>query len=93
MVSYETMRQWPLKFGQTYANHFRRRRARPGDTWPLDEGLLTITGKTHSLWRAVDQHGTVLDSLVQRRCNQGAAKKFFRQPGAPWAKAANMCPG
>lgn len=37
VVTYETVRQWCLKFGQTYANELRRRRPRCGDTWHLDE--------------------------------------------------------
>src|SRR4051794_10663587 len=35
-VSYETVRQWCRKFGQTDANHRRRRRPRTGDKWHLD---------------------------------------------------------
>jgi putative transposase len=31
------------------------------------------------LWRAVDQHGVVLDTLVQPRRDATAAKRFFRQ--------------
>jgi putative transposase len=38
-----------------------------------------INGKTHYLWRAVDQDGHVLDILVQSRRNKHAAKKFFRK--------------
>src|SRR5437879_1523288 len=38
-----------------------------------------INGKTHYLWRAVDQEGNVLDILVQSRRNKHAAKKFFRK--------------
>ncbi len=41
--------------------------------------VLKINGQTHYLWRAVDQDGTVLDILVQRRRNKAAAKKFFRK--------------
>jgi putative transposase len=33
VVSHETIRQWCVKFGQTYANGLRRRRPRSGDTW------------------------------------------------------------
>lgn len=33
VVSYETVQQWCLKFGQTYANELRRRRPHCGDTW------------------------------------------------------------
>ncbi len=79
VVTYETIRQWCWKFGQSYANELRRRRARPGDTWHLDEVFLKINGKTHYLWRAVDQDGNVLDILVQSRRNKQAAKKFFRK--------------
>jgi putative transposase len=31
LVTYETIHQWCRKFGQTFANQLRRRRARPGD--------------------------------------------------------------
>ena len=64
IVSYETIRQWTRKFGQTYANALRRRRPRTGDMWHLDEVFIRINGATHYLWRAVDQHGEVLDILI-----------------------------
>ena len=38
-----------------------------------------INGTIHYLWRAVDQHGNVLDVLVQSRRHAWAAKKFFRR--------------
>ncbi len=79
VVSYETIRKWSHKFGQTYANQLRRRRARLGDKWHMDEVFLKINGKTHYVWRAVDQDGNVLDILVQSRRNKAAAKKFFRK--------------
>ena len=75
VLTYETIRQWCRKFGQQYANQLRRRRAQTGDKWHLDEVFLTINGKLHYLWRAVDQHGNVLDILVQSRRNKQAAKK------------------
>src|ERR687895_247851 len=78
-VTYEAIRKWCRKFGQSYANQLRRRRPRPGDKWHLDEMCLTIKGEHHYLWRAVDQDGTVLDILVQRRRDKRAAKKFFRK--------------
>src|SRR3712207_7938218 len=67
VVSHETVRQWALKFGQAFANRIRRRLPDPGDKWHRDEVVITITGKKHWLWRAVDQHGRVLDVLVQSR--------------------------
>ncbi|GHO87543.1 hypothetical protein KSZ_55490 [Dictyobacter formicarum] len=77
VVTYETAWQWCLKFGQTSANELRCRRPRCGDIWHLDEVYLKMNGKTHSLWRAVDQDGNVLDILVQSRRNKKAAKRFF----------------
>jgi putative transposase len=78
-VSYETIRQWCLKFGQTFANELRRRRARPGDKWHLDEVVLKIKGELCYLWRAVDQEGLVLDILVQSHLNTKAATRFFKK--------------
>ena len=78
-VSYESIRRWCAKFGQAYANQLRRRRPRPGDKWHLDEVFVGINGRLRYLWRAVDQHGNVLDVLVQSRRNAVAAKRFFRK--------------
>ena len=36
LVSHETVRQWALKFGQTFANQIRRRLPALGDKWHLD---------------------------------------------------------
>ncbi len=79
MVTHETIRQWCHKFGQTFANGLRRRRPRPGDKCHLDEVFLTINGRRHYPWRAVDQDGNVLDILVQSRRNAKAAKRFFHK--------------
>jgi putative transposase len=45
--------------------------------WP--KSSLSISGKRHYLWRAVDQDGHILDILVQRRRDKTAAKKFLRK--------------
>jgi putative transposase len=79
VVSHETVRQWCATFGQTYANGLRQRRARPGDKWHLDEVFVTINGTRQYLWRAVDQHGNVLDILVTSRRDARAATRFFRK--------------
>ena len=79
VLTYESIRRWCLKFGQIYANRLRQRRPQPGDKWHLDEVFLTINGRIHYLWRAVDQHGEVLDILVQSTRDKKAAKRFFRK--------------
>jgi putative transposase len=41
--------------------------------------FIKIGGKTRYLWRAVDQHGTVLDILVTSRRDAHAATRFLRK--------------
>jgi len=41
--------------------------------------FVKISGTTDYRWRAVDQHGTVLDIVVPSRRNAVAAKRFVRQ--------------
>ena len=62
IVSHQTVRLWAEKFGRHFANDIRKRSAgKLGDKWHLDEVVITIGGKKHWLWRAVDQDGFVLD--------------------------------
>src|SRR3712207_3234891 len=56
-LTYEAIREWCLKFGQTFANELCRRRPQPGDKWHLDEMFIKFNGTDHYLWRAVDQDG------------------------------------
>ncbi|MBC6445519.1 MAG: IS6 family transposase [Alphaproteobacteria bacterium GM202ARS2] len=86
-VSCETIINWEDKFGPLFADKIRRNRPNPGDKWFLDEVVIKIKGETFYLWRAVDQHGDVLEIMVQRRRNKKAAKRFlkklFKQYGQP----------
>ena len=90
IVTYETVRQWCLKFGQTYANELRRRRPRCGDKWHLDEMYLKINGKTHYLWRAVDQDGNVLDIRVAEPTQQESCETIFPQ-ASQWIAIRSSC--
>jgi putative transposase len=49
----------------------------PDDIWHLDEGVISLAGTKHWLWRAVDQDGYVLDEIVQTRRNTKAAKQVL----------------
>ena len=79
VVSYETIRRLCKKSGRSFPSRLRRGRPRPGDKWHLDEVFVRIHGVQHYLWRGVDQHGVVLDILVQERRDAKAAKRFFRR--------------
>ncbi len=77
VVSYETIRRWGRKFGPAYAKKLRRRRPSRQDLWHLDEVVISIAGRKHWLWRAVDQDGYVLDEIVQSRRDTKAAKRLL----------------
>ncbi|MBB3916003.1 putative transposase [Rhizobium fabae] len=77
LVSYETIRRWSRKFGAAYAKRLRRKMPSRNDVWHLDEVVISIGGRKHWLWRAVDQDGYVLDEIVQSRRDTEAAKRLL----------------
>jgi putative transposase len=79
VVSHETVRRSMLKFGATFAAEIRKRQTAVGDKWRLDEVVIAISGERHWLWRAVDQHGVLLDVQVQRRRDARAAARLMRK--------------
>lgn len=87
-VTYESVRNWCDRFGAQFAHCTKAVRGRPGTTWHLDELFVKLRGEPYVLWRAVDEHGTELDVLLQKRRDKAAAKRFFRRhparkPGTP----------
>ncbi|NEJ25978.1 IS6 family transposase [Rhizobium leguminosarum] len=77
VVSYETIRRWGCKFGAAYVKQLRRKKPSQKDIWHLDEVVISIGGRKHWLWRAVDQDGYVLDEIVQTRRDTKAAKRLL----------------
>ena len=78
-LTYETVRRWSVKFGLAIARRIRSTALARGDKWHLDEVVVAINGKKYWLWRAVNQHGAVLDVLVQSRGDKHAAKRLMRK--------------
>jgi len=78
-VSYETIRRWVDKFGSKYAKRIKSRSGPPSPVWHLDKVYTKINGKMVYLWRAVDDEGTVLDVVVQRRRNTKAATRLLKE--------------
>ncbi len=54
----------------------------------LDEVFIKINGTSHYLWRAVDQHGNVLDILVTSRRDAKAAT-IYKSTSTPRNQALN----
>ncbi|MEZ5503628.1 MAG: DDE-type integrase/transposase/recombinase [Halioglobus sp.] len=45
----------------------------------MDEVFVKINGKEHYLWRAVDQHGEVVDEYLQAKLDGASAKRIFKR--------------
>jgi putative transposase len=83
-ISHETVRCWWNRFGPVFAAELRRKRVdrmrgRKQWRWHLDEVFVKINGVTHSLWRAVDHEGEVLESVVTKTRDRKAALKFLKK--------------
>jgi putative transposase len=79
-VSFQTVGEWAGKFGAAYARQIRRMsKGAFADKWHLDEMVVSIKGRKHWLWRAVDANGHVLDALVQSRRDRKAALRLLRK--------------
>jgi IS6 family transposase len=48
-----------------------------GDRWFVDETYVKVAGVWRYVYRAVDQHGQVIDVYVSKRRNLAAARTFF----------------
>ncbi len=78
-------------FGPQLATAARRHRRRLGRRWYIDEVFLFRGAVKRYLYRAVDEHGQVVDVLLRERLDLASAQAFFRrarataetQPAAP----------
>lgn len=68
---------------QTFTPHFiaaaRTHRSAVGHRWRVDETYLKIDGRWRYLYRAIDEHGQIVDVYLSDRRNAAAAHTFFKQ--------------
>lgn len=76
-MSYETIRRWAANSVRPTQKRLRRKKPSRGDIRHLDEMVISIGGRKHWLWRAVDQSGYVLDEIVQTRRDTKPAKRLL----------------
>jgi transposase-like protein len=67
------------RFTPLLADAARFRRHAPGTRWFVDETYVKVNGVWRYVYRAIDQHGQVIDVLVSVRRDADAARRFFRR--------------
>jgi transposase-like protein len=78
-VGHVSVYRWVQRFTPLLADAARFCRHSPGDRWFVDETYVKVAGVWRYVYRAVDQHGQVIDVLVSKRRDGEAARRFFRR--------------
>ena len=93
-VCHETVRYGWNRFGPLFTAEMRTRRIHHGSysnwRWHLDEVFVRINGKTHYLWRAVDQEGEVLKVVATKRRDRKAALEFLKRTMKRYGRPTSM---
>ena len=79
-VDHVTIYRWVQRFTPEFIEAARPCRTPPGDRWFVDETYVKVAGRWTYLYRAVDQHGQVIDVLLSRR-DLAAARREERGMG------------
>src|SRR5437879_13429746 len=78
--THEAIRDWEARFAPLLADQLRtKRRGQAGRSWYVDETYLKVHGKWCYLYRAIDQDGNLVDSMLSEKRNMEAAQRFFKQ--------------
>ena len=76
-VDHVSVYRWVQTFTPEFIDAARPSRHSVGDRWFVDETYVKVAGRWTYLYRAVDQHGQVIDVLVSKRRDRAAAQAFF----------------
>jgi transposase, IS6 family len=76
-VDHVTVFRWLQRFTPLLADAVRPCRRAVGDRWFVDETYVKVAGVWRYVYRAVDQHGQIIDVYVSTRRDTAAARRFF----------------
>ena len=76
-VDHVTIYRWVQRFTPLLIDAARPRRHTVGGRWFVDETYVNVAGKWRYVYRAVDEHGQVIDVFLSRRRDLRAARTFF----------------
>ena len=74
-----TVYRWVQRFTPPLADAARITHHSHGDRWFVGETDVKVNGIWRSVYRAVDQHGKVIDVLVSARRDAASAPRFFHR--------------
>ena len=76
-VDHVTIYRWVQRFTPELIDAARPSRHVAGDRWFVDETYLKVAGQWVYLYRAIDQHGQVIDVLAAPKPDLAATRRFF----------------
>jgi transposase-like protein len=76
-VDHVMVYRWVQRFTPLLADAARFARHSPGNRWFVDETYVKVNGVWRYVYRAIDQHGQVIDVLLSARRDAAAARRFF----------------
>ena len=82
-VDHVTVYRWVQAFTPEFIAGARPARHAGGGRWLVDETYVKVAGRWTYLYRAVDQHGQVVDVLVSTRRDAAAARRFLVERCGP----------
>ncbi len=89
-VDHVTIYRWVQTFTPLLIEAARPCRHSVGDRWFVDETYVKVNGVWRYVYRAVDQHGQVIDVYVSTRRNITAARTFFTSALASHGRPAEI---
>jgi IS6 family transposase len=89
-VDHVTIYRWVQRFTPLLIDAARPCRHSVGNRWFVDETYVKVAGVWRYVYRAVDQHGQVIDVYVSKRRNIGAATTFFNRALAVHGRPAEV---
>jgi IS6 family transposase len=76
-VDHVTVFRWVQRFTPLLADAARPCRHAVGDRWHVDETYVKVVGRWRYVYRAIDQHGQIIDVSRSGRRATRAARRFF----------------
>lgn len=79
VVDRSTVYRWVQRFLPLFQDAARPYRHAVGKKWRVDETYTRLQGTWTYIYRAIDQHGQVVDAYFSKRRNAAAAEAFFKR--------------